>query len=387
VTAALVPVGLVVLLAVLAMCALAAWNLRLFRVAPPPLADPPSLSILMPARNEVDQIEGAVRASCADLPPGREVVVLDDGSTDGTGAVLARLARKLPGLRVVTGAPLPPGWAGKAWACWQLASEHARGEWLLFVDCDVRLARHAPARLLAAARAESVAFASAFPRQHVLTVGEALLVPLVHLVLLAYLPMALLRRVPRASLSAGCGQLMLARREVYLAADGHRAIRATLHDGIQLARRMKAAGHAIAVLDGRDLATCRMYVGLSGAWRGFARNAYEALGSPAALAVMCLLNAGLFIAPWLGLGAALATTGWSEAAAVWALAVAAVVALRARLARRFGAPLWTALATPVAVTLMIALQIHSYFTHCTGRPVVWRARAYPGAAPVRKGRA
>lgn len=373
-----------VLLAVLGVAALAWWNLRLFRTAVPPLAGAPFTSVLIPARNEVAQIEAAVRAACAQSAPSVEVVVLDDGSTDGTAQILSRLAGDLPRLRVVRGAPLPAGWAGKAWACWQLGRVHARGEWLLFADADVRLEPDAAARALGTARADAADFVSAFPRQLTPTVGEALLVPLIYLVLLCYLPMALIRRLPLPQLSAGCGQLMLVRRSAYLAAGGHRAIRDTLHDGIKLARRMKATGHAIAVLDGRDIAACRMYAGFGASWQGFSRNAYEALGSPAALGLMIALNGGLFVLPFLALPASLLSHGLSATAAVWALAVAVVLGLRARLAARFGNPRWTPLATPVAVSLMIALQLHSYFNHCTGRPVVWRARTYPGAAPSGK---
>lgn len=372
------------LLAVLGVSALAWWNLRLFRTAPPPLTDPPSLSVLIPARNEATQIEAAVRAACAQTGAAPDVVVLDDGSTDGTAEILSRLVDELPALRVVRGAPLPVGWAGKAWACWQLGSEHARHEWLLFADSDVRLAPDAAARALAVARAARADFVSGFPRQLTPTVGEALLVPLVYLVLVSYLPMALVRRLAVPSLSAGCGQLMLVRRAAYLAADGHRAVRGTLHDGIKLARHMKATGHPIALFDARDIATCRMYEGFHAAWGGFSRNAYEALGSPGTLSAMIALNGGLFVLPFLALPASLLSGGISPTAAVWGLAVAAVLALRARIAARFGSPLWTVLATPVAVTLMIALQLHSYLSHCTGRPVVWRARTYPGATPSGK---
>jgi glycosyltransferase involved in cell wall biosynthesis len=372
------------LLAVLGVSALAWWNLRLFGAAPAPLADPPSLSVLIPARNEAPQIEAAVRAACAQTGVSPEVVVLDDGSTDGTTEILGRLSDELPELRVVHGAPLPPGWAGKAWACWQLGSEHARHEWLLFVDSDVRLAPDAGARALAVARAARADFVSGFPRQLTPTLGEALLVPLVYLVLLCYLPMALIRRLAMPSLSAGCGQLMLVRRAAYLAADGHRAVRGTLHDGIKLARHMKATGHPIALFDGRDIATCRMYEGLHATWHGFSRNAYEALGSPAALSVMIALNGGLFVLPFLALPVLLLSEGFSTTAAVWGLAAAVVLALRARIAAQFGSPRWTVFATPVAVTLMIALQLHSYLNHCTGRPVVWRARTYPGTVPSGK---
>jgi hypothetical protein len=365
--------ALVVLLALLGVAALVASNLRVFRPAPAAGPTAPVVSVLIPARDEQAGIEAAVRAA-SDQPGAAEVVVLDDGSTDDTPAILARLAGEPDGPRVVTGEPLPPGWAGKSWACWQLAGQ-ARAPWLLFVDADVRLAPGAVVRLLAAAREAGVTFLSGFPRQLTGSVGEALVVPLIHLVLLAYLPMRLARRRPEPALSAGCGQLMLVDRDAYLAAGGHRAIRATLHDGLMLARRMKAAGAPVGLVDATDLATCRMYAGLGQTWRGFARNAYEALGSPAALAVMLALNAGLFVLPFVALPWTL-VQGRIWTAALWAAAVAIVVGLRLALARRFRAPAWTALATPVAVLLMLGIQLHSFVNHCLGRTVVWRARAY-----------
>jgi hypothetical protein len=352
-------------------------NLALFRLAPPAPDSPPPLSILIPARDEAAGIEDAVRAACAQSAPSIEVVVLDDGSTDDTPRILARLRSELPRLRVVSGEPMPPGWGGKAWACWQLA-RHARHDWLLFVDADVRLEPDAAGRALAVARTTGADFVSAFPRQVLGSAAEALIVPLVYLVLLAYLPIWLVRRHSMPSLSAGCGQFMLARGSAYLAAGGHRAIRRTLHDGIMLARRMKAAGFAVGLFDGRDVARCRMYAGLRATWRGFARNAYEALGSPAALAIMVVSNGAFFVLPFVLGPLLLVTGGLSPTSAVWSGSLAVAVGLRAILAARFGAPWWTVPATPVAVLLMIGIQINSYVNVRTGRSVVWRARTYPG---------
>jgi len=353
-------------------------NLRWFRRAPAPDARAVSVSILIPARNEATQIEAAVRAACAQISEV-EVVVLDDQSTDETGHILARLEHECPRLRVVHGASLPDGWAGKAWACWQLASRHARHRWVLFTDADVRLAPDAAARAQAAAYASSAAFASAFPRLATGSVGEALITPLIHLVLLAYLPLFLVRWLSAPSLSAGCGQFMLVRREAYLATGGHQAVRNTLHDGIKLARLMKAAGLRIAVLDGSDLAQCRMYSGFRATWRGFTRNAYEAFGSPLALATMVTLNAGLFILPFLVVPVLWLGEGSSATTARWALAAGVALAIRTIVALRCGHPAWTILATPLAVGLMIGIQLHSFFNHVMGRRVVWRARTYsPG---------
>lgn len=372
--------GLAVLVGVLGMTALMVDNLRRFRRAPAaPAAPVPAVSVLIPARDEEASIEAAVRAACAQTTDV-EVIVLDDGSRDATPVILRRLAAELPRLRVLPGTPLPQYWAGKAWACWQLAVA-ARHDWILFVDADVRLAPDAAARAMALARADDADFASGFPRQVTASPGEALLVPLIHLVLLAYLPFRLLRDGRWPSVAAGCGQLMLARRAAYFAADGHRAIRGSLHDGLQLARRMKRVGFPIAVFDATDLAACRMYEGLGAAWRGFARNAYEALGSPATLTGLVALNLALFVAPFVGLAAA-AVAGGVTVSVPWGVAVAVVTGLRLALAARFEQPRWIALATPAAVLLLAGIQINSFVNHVIGRPVMWRARAYapPAAA-------
>lgn len=376
-------IGLVVLGAVTGIAALVAWNLRLLARAPAAVpGDRPHVSVLIPARNEAGTIETAVRAAAAQEGAEVEVVVLDDGSTDGTGAVVRGLAAGLGGVRCVEGAPLPPGWAGKAWACWQLASRHARAPWLLFVDADVRLAPDAAARLVAAARREGAAFVSGVPRQRLGSIGEALVVPLVHLVLLAYLPLALVRRHPMPALVAGCGQLMLVDRGAYLAAGGHQAIAATRHDGLMLARRMKAAGLGVELVDADDLATCRMYRGFVETWRGFARNAYEALGHPGTLGALTVLNLGLFVLPFAGVAWAWSVDAAAVARLAWTGAAGLVLGIRMALRRRFGGPLWMVAATPLAVLLMVGIQIHSFLAHVTDRPVVWRARVYRGAAPL-----
>ncbi len=165
------------------------------------------------------------------------------------------------------------------------------------------------------------------------------------------------------------------------AADGHRAIRGTLHDGLQLARHLKAAGCPIGLFDGADVAACRMYAGFAAAWRGFARNAYEALGSPTALAVMVTLNGGLFVLPFAALPWAWLTGAPAATTLLWAGAVALALGIRTALVLRFGTPRWTIPLTPLAVAAMIGIQLHAFVRHATGQPVVWRARAYPGTVP------
>src|SRR5215472_2613490 len=99
----------------------------------------PLVSILVPARNEAQSIARCVVSLARQDHPRCEVLVLDDQSEDATAAIVERVARRYPQVRLLQGAALPPGWHGKAWACWQLA-QAAKGEWLLFVDAGTVLA-------------------------------------------------------------------------------------------------------------------------------------------------------------------------------------------------------------------------------------------------------
>ena len=148
---------------------LALWNLALY--APPaPAEGRPALSVLIPARNEEANIAEAVACVLASAGVEVELVVLDDGSTDQTAAILAGIADLR--LRVASSPGLPPGWSGKQHACWQL-SQHARHELMVFVDADVRLAPDALLRMAGhMERHPQQGLASGFPRQVTLTWSE-----------------------------------------------------------------------------------------------------------------------------------------------------------------------------------------------------------------------
>jgi cellulose synthase/poly-beta-1,6-N-acetylglucosamine synthase-like glycosyltransferase len=140
-------------------------NLSLFRPPPVPVAGSvrPRVSILIPARDEERAIEGAVRAALASAEVEVELLVLDDHSSDRTAAIVEGIAAIDRRLRLVTAPLLPPGWCGKQHACARLA-ERAAGDWLLFLDADVRLAPDAASRLVAFAETSSAALVSGFPR-------------------------------------------------------------------------------------------------------------------------------------------------------------------------------------------------------------------------------
>ncbi len=356
-------------------------NLRLY--LPPrgpevPGAVPlPQISVLIPARNEASNIREAVLSALDQRGVEVEVVVLDDSSDDGTAEIVEAIARERPALRLVRGAPLPEGWCGKQHACHALAS-HARGDLLVFQDADVRLEPDACARMAAFLSESGASLASGIPRQELGSFLEKVLIPLVHFVLLGFLPLWRMRRSLHPAYGAGCGQLFVARRRDYDAAGGHAAIRASLHDGVKLPRAFRAAGFRTDLFDATPIARCRMYRSGREAWRGLAKNATEGLGSPGLIlpASILLLGGGalpfalLAAAPWAGLPAAVLS------------AAAACVNLWVRFlsARRFSQPLLGALLHPLGVALLVVIQWHALARRLLGRPSRWRGRSYVGSA-------
>lgn len=344
-----------------------------------------SVSVLIPARDEETVIGAAVSAALANEPSlaaadvELEILVLDDGSTDRTPEIVRALAKHGP-VRLLQGTPLPDGWCGKMHACQSLA-EAARGEHLVFIDADARLAPDGVVRLLAAAERDRLDLVSGVPRQETFTWAEKLVVPLIHFVLLGFLPMPLARLSDSPAFGAGCGQLFLARRSAWSSMGGHGAIRATLHDGVALPRAFRAAGLRTGLVDATDVATCRMYEDARSVWEGFAKNATEGLASAAMIVPATALLLGGQVLPFVllalaGLGVlslgplALALTG---AAAVGALLPRAVAA------ERFRQSWLGVLLHPVGVAMLVGIQWHARLRALRGVAPTWKGRSYPSS--------
>ncbi|KAA2238320.1 glycosyltransferase [Salinarimonas soli] len=334
------------------------------------LPDGTLVSILIPARNEEGNIGAAVEAALRSTGVAVEVVVMDDGSTDSTPAIVAELAARDPRVRLEGAPPLPEGWTGKVHACFRLA-QAARGTHLLFVDADVRLEPGAAAALVSHAVAAGTPLVSAVPRQIMRSPGELLTVPSINLLMLGYLPVPLMRTRPDPSLGAACGQMLLAEREAYAAVGGHEAIRTRIHDGLQLARVFRESGRRTDVVAGARLATCRMYRGFGEAWAGFAKNAHEAMATPRALPVWTVLLFGGHVLP---LPLVIASGGTSVPA--WA-ALALSLGLRAAVTLATRENPWSIPLHPATVLTGLAIQWTALARNRRGRPAGWKGRLYP----------
>ena len=348
------------------------WNLLYFRRLPGPTETGATVSVLIPARNEEASIQAALDAALASHDIEFEVIVCDDSSTDRTAAIVAETAAGDRRVRLIQAPRLPAGWCGKQFACNTLASQ-AQHPILCFLDADVRLRPDALAKMANALDQREISLLSGFPRQITVTFAEQLLIPLIHFVLLGYLPMVFARHTRYPAFASGCGQLMMVRADDYRSAGGHGAIRQSLHDGIQLPRSFRKSGLKTEVFDATDLADCRMYTNGRDVWLGLSKNATEGMAAPVAIFVFTALLAGGQLLPW----ALAAAGGWNVALAT---AVGLTYLPRIYAAARFQQPWLGAVMHPIGIVGLLAIQWFARLRAWAGQPAVWKAREYSPAA-------
>jgi len=264
----------------------------------------PRVSVLVPARNEARVIERCVTSLLEQDYPDFDVLVLDDGSTDGTGEILHRLASADQRLLVLEGRPLPAGWIGKHWACQQLL-EKADGEYVLFVDADTwhhpSAVRNGVARMLTG----QLDLLSAIPREVVGTFGELLTVPMPVWSFFALLPMWLAFHTEMPVLASAIGQYMMFRTTSLRQVGGYERVRSNAVDDLSLARLIKASKMRWRLADGTNRVFCRMYEGLQESVRGFSKNLYAVFyHNPLLLTFVWLVVLLVYSAPIVVLAAA-----------------------------------------------------------------------------------
>jgi len=274
-----------------AMCGIAVFNLltarRLNKAAES--LDHPGVSLLIPARDEEITLRRSLPLAAATEYPKLEILVLDDGSTDGTAAVVEQVAGGTQGVRLVRGTPPPAGWLGKCWACHQLA-EIASGQILIFCDADVEVGPLAVQRTVATMQQSGADVLTALPKQLTPDLLSAAVVPLItQLPVLALLPLRLVEWSHSDRLAMGNGQWLAFRRESYAQAGGHDAVRANVVEDMALARAAKASGMRLVVALAADDLAVRMYQNGAALRRGFQKNLYP-LGGGRPLPFLLVLS-------------------------------------------------------------------------------------------------
>ena len=347
----------------------------------PAREESPLISVIIPARNEGRNITRCIQALLGQTYPNYELIVVDDRSNDETPNILLELEKQDARLRIIQGAELPLGWAGKPHALVQGAVA-ARGEWLCFMDADTFATSDLLCSTYQKAVNKSADMFSILTDQELGSFWERTILPLVFLGLSFGFPA---QRVndPTKPDAISNGQFILIRRTVYDHVGGHSAVKDRIDEDKAIATLVKRAGYRLVIADGRKVACTRMYTSLPEMWEGWTKNIYLGLsdrlwlllfGAVLGLVVSILLPfwllGGLI---WLTSGGGIvAVVIAAEAVVLWIF----LLVKRYQSCRAFHIPGGYAFTFPLGALIFTAMMFASAYNVISGRGVLWKGRRY-----------
>ncbi|MBI9108940.1 MAG: glycosyltransferase family 2 protein [Spirochaetales bacterium] len=240
----------------------------------PSIIDGPLVSVLVPARNEEDNIGPCIDSLLNQTYQNYEIIVLDDKSDDATLQILEAYKKKTPNLKVIKGKSLPDDWNGKPHAMHQLAAE-ASGEYFLFVDADTRHEKDSISWAVTNAEKHHFDLLSGYPLHINHTFGEKLVVPNMYLNTALFLPLWGLPFIPLPIISMAIGQFLLFKADSYRESGGYETVKKEITEDVYISREMKRQGYKIGLLDAKKHLRCRMYDDFSGAVDGIGKNIFD----------------------------------------------------------------------------------------------------------------
>jgi hypothetical protein len=372
-------------LTVLALLSLAVWMgiaaIKVTKLEDDASPEPPvwpSVSLLVPARDEEHGVEAALQSKLAIDYPALEVVFIDDRSTDGTGAIADRLAKEDPRLKVVHVTQLPDGWLGKVHALHR-GAQAATGEWLLPTDADIHFAPATLKKAMARCLRRGDDVLAAFPAFKPSTLLiDAVLADFARTVLAPLQTDQV--EDPTSKVGIGVGVFTLVRRAAYDASPGWEDLKLEIADDVTLGMVLKRSGARCSVVLARSYLQLTMYPTFDSLVKGVEKSAC-ALGRYRLLpqVLVQLLMLGLDVVPWLALGVGL-HRGDATLIAAGGLAGALVMISSAVAVSVLGLHPWRALLSPFGGVLFhLLLLVTGLQAHARGG-VRWRGTLYPLAA-------
>lgn len=354
---------------------------RLTRDRPSPSLELPSLSVVIPARNEERDIERAVRALIEQDYPALEVIVVDDQSTDRTREILETIAIGSSRLRVIDGEPPPPGWLGKPWAL-QQGGAAARSELILFCDADVDYAPGALRTIVPVLIERKLEGISLLPKMEMHGFWEHVLMVQLPFTAFALLPLFVSNSVQLPVLGVGGGPGNLLYRSTWQRIGMHERLRSAVVDDIALMQLIRHEGGRTGVVIASDLVSVRMYRGFFEIVRGFSKNSFHAMGGTVPKAIVAFgMTVLLNVLPFLLLVGAVASmaSGEQPDTVHWLgiVAFGAIVCSRLILFRGLGYRLDNALlGHPLMTAVWLWVLGSSLWNVGVRRRLVWRGRDY-----------
>lgn len=342
----------------------------------------PAITVVVPARDETANIGACLRSLLVQQYPTERlrIVVADDDSQDDTAAIVAAMAASDSRITLLAAPPLPPGWKGKAHACWYaVQAMPADTDWLCFLDADVRAHPLALASAVQLAQAGALDLLSLAPRHELGSLAERLIIPC-GLFILGFSKDQARIQAPESEEALCTGQFMLVRRSAYQQVGGYARVRDSICEDLDFALLLKRNGHKVRLEDGSAVLVTRMYTGWSTLWPGFAKNLVDMLGGPtrtlltavsAVVLSWCAVTLPLIDAAVCHRGAHGACVALLPAL----LGSAAAFGLHLAGALHFGIPWWYGLTFPIGYTAGALIALDSIRWRLAHR-VEWKGRRY-----------
>jgi chlorobactene glucosyltransferase len=264
----------------------------------------PLISVLVPARDEEANIRACLESLQKQDYPNFEVLVLDDNSADNTAGIVNEMASRDSRIRLFRGEPLPEDWAGKPFACYQLA-QRASGSWLLFVDADTVHEPHMLRSVLSLALESRTSMLSGFPRQLAGSLPQKIVIPVIYFIILGWLPLWWLHRSRTPRPSMAIGQFLLFPRDEYWRIGGHKVVQSRIVEDVWLGIEVNRHGGRHLAVDLSPVVSCNMYRDIGTMWHGLGRSIYSiAAMAPLGLAGLLVAASFFYIGPfyWLWRG-------------------------------------------------------------------------------------
>lgn len=341
------------------------------------IKSPPLVSILVPARNEAENIKRCLISLSKQDYPNIEILVLDDNSNDGTSLVVEKFTEKDSRVKLITGKPLKSGWIGKSYACYQL-SKYAKGKYFIFTDADTLHFKNSISSAISCLISNNLGALSAIPKQIMVTFHERMVVTWVHFGILSLMPLFLVKKSKNPLFCTANGQFMLFRREVYEKIGGHKSIKTKILEDIHISKQVKRCGYNFMIFDGSKNIYCRMYRSFSKLIRGFSKFMFAAFDfNLFNIVAVILLISVLFLFPFILLPLGVFIFDWSGMIInLITIQIFIVLVMRIILAIRLKNRILDIFFHPLSMVYIILICINSVLQRKFGEGACWKDRKY-----------
>src|SRR4030042_2478897 len=336
----------------------------------------PLISVLIPARNEEENIKRCLVSLTKQDYKNIEILVLDDGSLDNTAGVVKKLSEKDHRIKLYSGDLLKKGWLGKSYACWQL-SKHAKGDYLIFTDADTLHFPNSISGAVACLLRYNLDALSVFPKEIMVTFHERMMIPFGHYIILSLMPLYLIRKVKSALFCTAIGQFMLFKKEVYEKIGGHKSIKGKILEDMKISKRVKNFGYKFMIFDGRNNVYCRMYKNFREIVKGYSRVLFAVFDYKVhMISIAIVLVFVIFLSPFFLLPMVILLDWPLLLIELLILQITIIFITRIVLSIRFKCKAVDVILHPVAIVYLIMIAINSVLSVKIRSGIYWKGRTY-----------